>query len=163
MTLRPFLAMVMVIGVVGRLAAQAPTPQPAPAGATAPVTAAGAAEPQGFSYNAEGRRDPFVSLLRRGADAQRSAAGGRPAGLNGLSVSEVALKGTVASRGGFVAILQGVDSKTYIVREGEHLLDGTVRAITQDAMVLMQQVNDPLSLGKQREVRKVLRQTEEAK
>ena len=30
-------------------------------------------------------------------------------------------------------------------------------------MVILQQVNDPLSLEKQREVRKVLRQTEEAK
>jgi hypothetical protein len=49
------------------------------------------------------------------------------------------------------------------VREGDRLLDGTVRTITQDEMVLQQQVNDPLSLEKQREVRKVLRQTEEAK
>jgi hypothetical protein len=49
------------------------------------------------------------------------------------------------------------------VRTGDRLLDGTVRAITQSAVVILQQVNDPLSLEKQREVRKVLRQTEEAK
>ena len=59
--------------------------------------------------------------------------------------------------------MQGSDNKTYIVRAGDKLLDGTIRAITQDSMVITQQVTDPLSLEKQREVRKMLRQTEEAK
>ena len=49
------------------------------------------------------------------------------------------------------------------MRAGDKLLDGTIRTITQNAMVILQQVNDPLSLEKQREVRKVLRQTDEAK
>ena len=70
------------------------------------------------------------------------------------------LRGTVRSREGFVAILQGADQKTYIVRAGDKLLDGTVRTISQNDMVILQQVNDPLSLEKQREVRKVLRQAE---
>lgn len=59
-----------------------------------------------------------------------------------------------------MAILQGVDQKTYIVRAGDKLFDGTVRTISQNEMVIVQQVNDPLSLEKQREVRKVLRQPE---
>ena len=67
------------------------------------------------------------------------------------------------SEGAFVGILQGVDSKNYIVRVGDQLSDGTIRSITKDSMVILQQVNDPLSLEKQREVRKLLRQTEEAK
>ena len=46
---------------------------------------------------------------------------------------------------------------------GTGCLDGTIRSIIADAMVILQQVNDPLSLEKQREVRKTLRQTEEAK
>lgn len=120
-------------------------------------------EPQGFTYEADGRRDPFVSLLRRGSDTERAALGARPQGIAGLGASEVTLKGTLASRGGYVAILQGADSKTYIVHPGERLMDGTVRTITQDAMVILQQVKDPLSLEKQREVRKALRQNEEAK
>ena len=69
----------------------------------------------------------------------------------------------MAGRGGYVAIVQGSDSKTYIVREGERLADGMVRTITQSSMVIVQQVNDPLSREKQREVRKMLRQIEEAK
>ena len=85
------------------------------------------------------------------------------AGLAGLGTAEVSLRGTLQTRGSYVGILQGVDSKTYIVRAGDKLADGTIRSIAADAMVILQQVNDPLSLEKQREVRKMLRQTEEAK
>lgn len=116
---------------------------------------------QGFTYNPEGRRDPFVSLLRRGADPQRGEAA-RPSGIAGLLVSEVSVRGIVGSRNGLVAVLQGADGRTYIVRQGDALFDGVVRSITEDAVVFLQQVNDPLSLDKQREVRKVLRQTQEA-
>ena len=165
----------VVIGVslVATLAhAQAAPPaSPAPAPA-APAAAAqppqipaekaqSAVEPQGFTYNPEGRRDPFVSLLLRGTDNRN--AGTKIAGLGGLGTSEVSLRGTVASQGAFVGILQGVDAKNYIVRVGDKLSDGTIRSITADSMVILQQVNDPLSLEKQREVRKLLRQTEEAK
>ena len=118
-----------------------------------------AAEPQGFTYNPDGRRDPFVSLLRRGADS----AGPKMAGLGGLGTSVVSLRGELTSEGDFVGILHGVDSKNYIVRVGDKLSDGTIRSISKDSVVILQQVNDPLSLEKQREVRKLLRQTEEAK
>jgi len=143
------------------LAAQAPSAAP-PAPQAQPTPPPPPAEVQGFTYNPEGRRDPFMSLTRRGTVAQRGALGSpRPPGLAGLGAGEVTLRGTVQSRdGGFVAILQGSDQKTYIVRAGDKLLDGTVRTITQNDMVILQQVNDPLSLEKQREIRKVLRQTE---
>ena len=149
----------------------APAARPAPnapsndapgAAAASPDATAPAPKVDGFAYRPEGRRDPFVSLLRRGTQAARTP-GVRLAGLKGLGASEVTLRGTVASQGGYVAILQGADSKTYIVRPGEQLADGTIRSITADAMVILQQINDPLSLEKQREVRKVLRQTEEAR
>jgi Tfp pilus assembly protein PilP len=119
-------------------------------------------EPSGFTYTPDGRRDPFVSLQRRGSD-ERANRGTRPSGLSGISASEVSLRGTMKSPGGFVGILQGVDNKSYIVRVGDKLFDGSVRSITADAMVILQQVDDPLSPQKEREVRKQLRQTEEAK
>jgi type IV pilus assembly protein PilP len=136
------------------------TSTPDPRTVESPATAL---EPQGYTYTPEGRRDPFVSLLRRGSEAQKPALGARPAGLPGLETSEVTLKGTIASQGSFVGILQGSDKKTYIVRAGDRLLDGTIRTITQDSLVVAQQVTDPLSLDTQREVRKALRQNEEAK
>jgi len=149
------------------LAAQAPKPKPAqpsptpsaPAGQAADKTDA-LIEPPGFTYNPEGRRDPFMSLVRGGVDPRTGAQATRPAGLAGLSVAEVTLRGTVRSREGFVAILQGADQRAYIVRPGDKLLDGTIGAVSQNDVVIVQQVNDPLSLEKQREVRKVLRQTE---
>jgi len=102
--------------------------------------------------------------LRRGNALSRpTGVSVRPPGLAGLETSEVTLKGTVASQGSYVGILQGSDSKTYIVKAGDKLLDGTIRTINPDSLVITQQVTDPLSLEKQREVRKVLRQTEEAK
>ena len=150
-----------------------PPAQPPPAApGQAPVQAAPATaaspteppiEPPGFTYDPDGRRDPFVSLVRRGSTTTRggtASGAARPAGLGGLETAEVTLRGTVRSREGFVGILQGADQKTYIVRAGDKLFDGTVRTISQNDMVILQQVNDPLSLEKQREVRKVLRQAE---
>ncbi|MBP1603936.1 MAG: hypothetical protein H6Q09_1108, partial [Acidobacteria bacterium] len=55
------------------------------------------------------------------------------------------------------------DLRTYVVHPNDRLLDGTVKAITPDAVVIVQDVNDPLSLTKQREVRKTLRVAEEVK
>ena len=157
----------------GTRPADAPAPPQTPAPATAPTAAAPPAaaaspaeppiEPPGFTYDPDGRRDPFVSLVRRGTATTRGGTGGgaaRPAGLAGLETAEVTLRGTVRSRDGYVGILQGADQKTYIVRAGDKLFDGTVRTISPNDMVILQQVNDPLSLEKQREVRKVLRQAE---
>jgi len=142
-------------------------PESVPAVVEAPAggaTDSPALEAHGFSYSPEGRRDPFVSLMRRGTnvDAPGSASARAP-GLKGVGAGEVTLKGTMASRGAYVAIIQGADARTYVVRAGEQLLDGTIRSITADGLVILQQVNDPLSKETHREVRKVLRQTEEAR
>jgi Tfp pilus assembly protein PilP len=154
------LALVLLAGIVP-VSAQTPSgSRPAAPAAPAVTPALPAA---GFTYDPQGRRDPFVSLLQRGTDEESAAPTVRAPGLAGLGASEVTLKGTLATRGGYVAILQGLDTKTYIVRPGEKLSDGTVRTITPDAVVILQRVKDPLSLDTQREVRKTLRQTEEAK
>ena len=145
------------------------SPRPAPASAvtprggaaTAPTAEAPVLDAAGFTYDPQGRRDPFVSLLRRGNDESAQAAGPRKPGLPGLGDGEVPLTGTMASRGGYLALLRGADAKTYLVRPGDRLLDGSVQAVTADAVVILQQVNDPLSPQKEREVRKMLRQTEE--
>ncbi len=98
-----------------------------------------------------------MSLLGRGSDLP-SATGSRPAGLAGLLINEVTLKGVLkSSRGEYIALLQSPDNHTFIVHPGDKVFDGTVKAITQDAVVFSQDVNDPLSLVKQREVRKTIR------
>jgi Tfp pilus assembly protein PilP len=108
-----------------------------------------------YSYDPQGRRDPFVSLVARGSDPRSTT--NRPPGLPGLLVNEVSVKGILHDRSGFIAMVQGPNTKTFIVRPGEKLMDGTVKAITADAVVFSQDVNDPLSMVKQKEVRKTIR------
>jgi Tfp pilus assembly protein PilP len=112
-----------------------------------------------YSYSRDGRRDPFVSLVGRGS--VQDPGGARPAGLPGLLIEEISLKGIVRQSGGLVALVQGPDKKTYVVRPGQRLFDGSVKAIAGDTVVFAQDVNDPLSLVKQREVKKTLRSSEE--
>ena len=123
--------------------------------ATTPDQAAAA--PQGYTYKPEGRRDPFVTLVR-GGTASAATATARAAGLAGLLTGEVSLRGTLASQGGFVAMLLGADARTYIVHAGDKLADGTIRTIGADELIIVQHVKDPLSVQKEREVRKMLRQ-----
>jgi len=130
-----------------------PAGTPAPPDKNAPPPPPGA----GYTYDPAGRRDPFVSLNARGGAVQL-AAGSRPAGLPGLLVGEVTVKGIFKSpKGGFLALLQAPDGRTFSVKQGDKVFDGSVKAITQDAVVFSQDVNDPLSLVKQREVRKSIR------
>lgn len=139
-----------------------PPSQPASPAASAGQPPAAAAQPpapasgSGYTYDPEGRRDPFVSLLLRGGEV-RTPGGQRPAGLGGLLISEVAVKGVLKAKTGFVALVQAPDNKTYIVHQGDRLMDGSVKSVAQDAVVFSQDVNDPLSLVKQREVRKTIR------
>jgi len=140
----------------------AATPPAVSPAAAAPAAAAGqpAAKPApppatAFTYNPQGRRDPFVSLLGRGGDPKLS--GARPSGVPGLLINEIGIKGILRAGGGFVAMIQGPDNKTYVIKAGDRLLDGTVKSIVLDAVVFSQDVNDPLSLVKQKEIRKTLR------
>jgi Tfp pilus assembly protein PilP len=132
---------------------------PAPAAARAQASPA-ATDTRGFDYNPQGRRDPFVSLIGRGTTADGAGVGRRAPGLAGLDTAEVSLKGTLQTPSGNVAMLEGTDGRTYVVRPGDKLRDGEVRAISQTALVIVQDVSDPLSRERQREVRKTIRQTE---
>lgn len=118
--------------------------------------------PDVYTYNPEGRRDPFVSLLFRGSDL-RPARESRPEGLPGLLISEIAIRGIVKDKMGYVAMVSGPDNKTHIIRGNDKVYDGSVKAIMADSVIFSQDVNDPLSLVKQREVRKYLRATQEGK
>ncbi len=99
------------------------------------------------------------SACSRAAAIPRRRPTGRPV-LPGLLINEIVVKGIVRDRSGFIAMIQGPDTKTHIVRAGDKLMDGTVKSITSDTVVFSQDVNDPLSLVKQREVRKAVRPVE---
>ena len=80
-----------------------------------------------------------------------------------MTVAEISVRGVLQSRGSLIAMVQGPDNRTYIVHQGDRLADGTIQAVTPTGLVIVQEVNDPLSLVKQREVRKLLRSLEDAK
>jgi Tfp pilus assembly protein PilP len=137
----------------GTAPAAAPQTQPAP-GSSAGLPA----PPANFEYSADGRRDPFVSLVNRGTNTGAGQpTGTRPDSVAGVAVDEVIVRGIVQSRGGWVAMVGAPNGRTYSVRPGDRLLDGNVHSINAQAVVLLQEVSDPLSLQKQREVRKYLR------
>ena len=154
--MRVVLALIVTTAsVAAPLAAQnAPAGQKAPAPAEKP-----ASEP--FTYQADGRRDPFLNLLGSGPEPR--PVGRRSDGLAGLALSEITVRGIMQSRDALVAMIAGPDNKTYIVHPGDRLLDGQIKTITHDGLVVLQRLTDPLSTIKQREVQKLLRSLEDAR
>ena len=180
------LALAASLLLAGEALAQAPPPAaggPTPAPATEAAPPAGVEAPDasrppldveletgGYSYNSQGRRDPFVSLQRPVA-ADRGPKTRKP-GMEGFLIQEVALKGIVrtagggtgvAQRTGFIAMFLGADGKSYFVTTGQRLYDGQITAVDATSVTFRQEVTDPLSPVKTREVRKSLYASEEAR
>ena len=158
------LALVAAAVPAGAQAPAAPPAPPAPANATPPGPVL-PSPPVNYVYAPEARRDPFTNLVNRGADPRGTAGqlAKRPEGLAGLQTNEISVRGILQTRGAWIAMVAAPDGKVYTLRAGDRLLDGVVRTVTAQAVVILQEVNDPLSLEKQREVRKFLRGGEEVK
>jgi Tfp pilus assembly protein PilP len=155
---------VALLSVAIPAGAQAPAGQPAPAPPAEkkpdlPVP------PPNYEYAVDGRRDPFVSLVSRGDAGEDTGAvtAKRAEGVPGMLTGELTVRGIVQTRGAWVAMVSGADGKVYTVRAGDRLADGVIRTVNATTVVILQEVNDPLSLEKQREVRKFLRGGEEVK
>jgi Tfp pilus assembly protein PilP len=150
----------LALAVSNPTAAHAQTPAEAPApSSTAPAPPSNVpSPPPDYVYSPDGRRDPFVSLVNRGAEKpEKPVVKARPDGIGGVSVDDVVVRGLVESRGGWLAMVGVPNGKTYSIRPGDRLFDGTVRTITPDSVVLLQDVTDPKKVDRQREVRKPLR------
>ena len=122
--------------------------------------------PANFEYSPQGRRDPFLSLINRGKDqsTQNGAlAAKRAEGVPGMLAGEMTVRGIMQTRGAWVAMVAGPDGKVFTVRAGDKIADGVIRQVNAASVVILQEVNDPLSLEKQREVRKFLRGGDEVK
>jgi hypothetical protein len=126
--------------------------------------------PGGYTYNPQGRRDPFVSLNKPVGPQLGGKV--RPQGVPGFLIQEVALKGIVKTSGeglgvaakpGYIAILQGTDQKSYFVTVGQRLFDGVITSIDATSVNFRQEVTDPLSPVRTRDVRKTLYPSEEAR
>jgi Tfp pilus assembly protein PilP len=144
-------------------AAPPQTPPSAPAAPGAPPAGTPLPPPssESYTYQAEGRRDPFQNLITAPSETGRRA--NMKIGPAGMTVAEIQVRGVIQSSRGLLAMVLGSDNKTYIVHQGDPLLDGKIKQITPQGLIITQEVNDPLSLVKEREVRKLLRSLEDAK
>lgn len=157
--MRPLIAVALALATTALWSAPSVSAQAAPA---APKADAQPAAP--YNYNAEGRRDPFQSLTGGGTGTDTKALP-KPtaAGIAGIRVDELSVRGIMQSRERLVAMVQGPDNRTYLIHQGDKLADGVVKSITPQGLVLVQDVSDPRAKEKTRDVRKLLRSPEDEK
>ena len=97
------------------------------------------------------RRDPFESLVSHGTG---KAAPNLPPGKAGLQVSTLRLDGIVRSPNGMIAVVSNPQSRTYFLREGDHLYDGSVEKITMDGVSFHEEGKDAFGKPVERQVNK---------
>jgi Tfp pilus assembly protein PilP len=161
----------LALTLAASVAAQNPAPAK-PAASPAPGTAEGGeliqsileqeldAPRNGYIYNPAGRRDPFISLARPVANEGDANRQRRP-GIEGFLLQETSLKGVVKTVDGWIAVLEGPDRKGYFVRVGQRLHDGVVTSIDATGLNFRQEITDPLSPAKSRDVRRLLNSAQE--
>lgn len=118
--------------------------------------------PGTYTYVPANRRDPFVSLVKPvEAGGQQNV---KKPGMEGFLIQEVALRGIVRTAQGLIAMFQGPDAKSYFVKSGQRLYDGSIIAMDPSTVTFRQEVADPLSPVKTREFKRTLNnETEEAR
>jgi Tfp pilus assembly protein PilP len=97
------------------------------------------------------RRDPFESLVGR---QQGKGAPNLPPGKAGLQVSTLRLDGIVKAPNGMIAVVSNPQSRTYFLREGDHLYDGTVEKISMDGVSFHEEGKDAFGKPMERQVNK---------
>jgi type IV pilus assembly protein PilP len=124
----------------------------APAKAAAkPATSGTARAAAAESELRQARRDPFESLLSKG---QGKGGPALPPGKAGLQVSTLRLDGIVKAPNGMIAVVTNPQSRTYFLREGDHLYDGSVEKITMDGVSFHEEGKDAFGKPVERQVNK---------
>ncbi len=112
-----------------------------------PGTAPAAAE----SEVKQARRDPFESLLGRQLN---KAPANLPPGKLGLQVSTLRLDGIVRAPNGMIAVVSNPQARTYFLREGDRLYDGSVEKISMDGVSFHEEGKDAFGKPVERQVNK---------
>jgi type IV pilus assembly protein PilP len=115
--------------------------------------AAHAASAPAESEMKQARRDPFESLVSR-QQAQANAIAKLPPGKAGLQVSTLRLDGIVKSPNGMIAVVSNPQARTYFLREGDHLYDGSVEKISMDGVSFHEEGKDAFGKPMERQVNK---------
>jgi Tfp pilus assembly protein PilP len=104
------------------------------------------------------RRDPFESLVGR-QQAQDALAKNLPPGKAGLQVGTLRLDGIVRSPNGMIAVVANPQQRTYFLREGDKLYDGTVEKISMEGVTFHEEGKDAFGKPVERQVSKRLYST----
>src|SRR6266478_3396258 len=97
------------------------------------------------------RRDPFESLIGR---QQGKGSQVLPPGKAGLQVSTLRLDGIVKAPNGMIAVVSNPQARTYFLREGDHLFDGSVEKISMDGVSFHEEGKDAFGKPMERQVNK---------
>ena len=103
------------------------------------------------------RRDPFESLIGR-QQAQGSEKN-LPPGKAGLQVGTLRLDGIVRAPNGMIAVVANPQQRTYFLREGDKLYDGTVEKISMEGVTFHEEGKDAFGKPVERQVNKRLYST----
>src|SRR5438270_228833 len=113
---------------------------------------AGAPKPAAESELSAARRDPFESLIAHSQSGKGPA--NLPQGKAGLQVSTLRLDGIVRAPNGMIAVVSNPQARTYFLREGDHLYDGSVERITMDGVSFHEEGKDAFGKPVERQVNK---------
>jgi Tfp pilus assembly protein PilP len=100
----------------------------------------------------QARRDPFESLVSR--QQNQAKAGPAIAGKPGLVIATLRLDGIVRAPNGMIAVVSNPQARTYFLREGDHLYDGTVEKISMDGVSFHEEGKDAFGKPMERQVNK---------
>jgi hypothetical protein len=110
----------------------------------------GAAPAAAESEVKQARRDPFESLIGRQKEAPKNL----PPGKLGLQVNTLRLDGIVRSPNGMIAVVSNPQARTYFLREGDRLYDGSVEKISMDGVSFHEEGKDAFGKPVERQVNK---------
>jgi len=140
-------------GQGGQRAAKPAVKAPAKPMAKLPATTAVAAAVPSESEMKAARRDPFESLVAR-QQAAANAGKNLPPGKAGLQVSTLRLDGIVKAPNGMIAVVSNPQARTYFLREGDHLYDGSVEKISMNGVSFHEEGKDAFGKPVERQVNK---------
>jgi hypothetical protein len=98
-------------------------------------------------YNANGRRDPFISPV-----VSKAGGSGCSTGKKCLEIGNINLRGVVHSESGFIAVVSNNMNKAYFLKENDPVFNGYVVKITGDSIVFQETLQDRLGKTFTREV-----------
>ena len=78
----------------------------------------------GYAYQADGRRDPFMSLINGGVEPATTL---KKDGLRTFMLAEISVRGVMQTKDALVAMVQGPDNRTYVIHKGDKLADAVVK------------------------------------